>query len=69
MIGPVFAFVGFVWGVLVARKRGGKRLDCLQYGAGFGIASASPGLSSVSHWRDFWSRMDRRKPACRMRTG
>lgn len=38
MIGPVFAFVGFVWGVLVARKRGGKRLDCLQYGAGFGIA-------------------------------
>ena len=38
MIGPIFAFVGFVWGVLVARKRGGKRLDCLQYGAGYGIA-------------------------------
>jgi flagellar motor component MotA len=38
MIGPVFALVGFVWGLLVARKRGGKRLDCLQYGAGYGIA-------------------------------
>lgn len=38
MIGPVFALVGFVWGALVARKRGGKRLDCLQYGAGYGIA-------------------------------
>lgn len=38
MIGPVFGFVGFICGFLVARKRGGKRLDRLQYGAGFAIA-------------------------------
>lgn len=38
MIGPVLAVLGFVWGVFVGRKRGGNRLDCLQYGAGYGIA-------------------------------
>ena len=38
MIGPVFGLVGFVWGYLAARKRGGNRLDRLQYGAGFAIA-------------------------------
>lgn len=38
MIGPVFGLVGFIWGYLVARKRGGNRLDRLQYGAGFAIA-------------------------------
>jgi hypothetical protein len=38
MIGPVFGIVGLLWGYYVARKRGGKTLDRLQYGAGFGIA-------------------------------
>lgn len=38
MIGPLFGFVGFIWGYLVARKRGGNRLDRLQYGASFAIA-------------------------------
>ena len=44
MIGPVFALAGFVWGVLVARRRGGKRLDCLQYGVGYGIAFGLVGV-------------------------
>lgn len=38
MIGPIFGIVGFIWGYLTARKRGGNRLDRLQYGAGFAIA-------------------------------
>lgn len=38
MIGPVFGIVGFLWGYYLARQRGGKTLDRLQYGAGFGIA-------------------------------
>ena len=38
MIAPFFGIVGFIWGYLVARKRGGNRLDRLQYGAGFAIA-------------------------------
>jgi hypothetical protein len=38
MIGPIFAIVGFLWGYTVARKRGGNRLDRLQYGVGFAIA-------------------------------
>ena len=38
MIGPLFAIIGFLWGYLVARRRGGKTLDRLQYGAGFAIA-------------------------------
>ena len=38
MIGPLFAIIGFVWGYLVARRRGGKTLDRLQYGVGFAIA-------------------------------
>lgn len=38
MIGPLFGAIGFVWGYLLARQRGGKRLDRLQYGAGFAIA-------------------------------
>ncbi len=38
MIGPVFGVVGFLWGYNVARKRGGKALDRLQYGASFAIA-------------------------------
>lgn len=38
MIGALFATIGFIWGYLVARWRGGKTLDRLQYGAGFAIA-------------------------------
>ena len=38
MIGPVFGIVGFLWGYYLARQRGGKTLDRLQYGAGFAIA-------------------------------
>ena len=38
MIGPVFGIVGFLCGYYLAQKRGGKTLDRLQYGAGFGIA-------------------------------
>ncbi len=38
MIGPVFGIVGFLWGYYLARKRGGKTLDRLQYGVGFAIA-------------------------------
>lgn len=38
MIGPLFGAIGFLWGYLLARQRGGKRLDRLQYGAGFAIA-------------------------------
>lgn len=38
MIGALFGAIGFVWGYLLARQRGGKRLDRLQYGAGFAIA-------------------------------
>lgn len=40
MIGPFFGLVGFLWGYLIARRRGGKRLDRLQYGVGFAIAFA-----------------------------
>jgi hypothetical protein len=29
---------GALWGAFLARKRGGNRLDILQYAAGFGIA-------------------------------
>ena len=38
MIGPLLGAIGFVWGYLLARQRGGKRLYGLQYGAGFAIA-------------------------------
>jgi len=37
----VFGFtIGAGWGVFLARKRGGNRLDMLQYGASLGIAFA-----------------------------
>ncbi|WP_173861058.1 hypothetical protein [Tabrizicola sp. TH137] len=36
--------LGAVYGVRKARKAGGKRLDLLQYGAGFGIAFSLLGL-------------------------
>lgn len=38
MIGIFFAVAGFIWGYVTAQKRGGNRLDRLQYGAGFAIA-------------------------------
>jgi hypothetical protein len=38
MIGPIFGLIGFLWGYLLARSRGGRQLDRLQYGAGFAIA-------------------------------
>lgn len=40
MIGPFFGLVGFLWGYLIARRRGGKLVDRLQYGVGFAIAFA-----------------------------
>jgi len=39
------AFVlGIAWGAYLARRRGGKRLDILQYATAFGIAFAIAGL-------------------------
>lgn len=38
MIGPIFGLIGFLWGYLLARSRGGRQLDRLQYGVGFAIA-------------------------------
>jgi len=44
----MFVIAGFVIGALLgartALKRGGRRLDALQYAAGFGIALALLGL-------------------------
>lgn len=36
--------LGAAYGARKARKAGGKRLDLMQYGAGFGIAFALLGL-------------------------
>lgn len=36
---------GALWGVLLARKRGGRLADRLQYGAGFGIAFGLLGMA------------------------
>ncbi len=35
---------GAVLGALTARRRGGRRLDMLQYGAGYGIAFGLLGM-------------------------
>ena len=40
----VFAAFGALLGALSARRRGGNRLDILQYAAGFGIAFFLIGL-------------------------
>lgn len=41
----LIAFVlGIAWGGYLARRRGGGRLDILQYAAAFGIAFAIAGL-------------------------
>lgn len=44
MIILAFAVFGILLGTVQARRRGGKRLDILQYAAGFGIAFALVGL-------------------------
>ncbi len=38
------AVIGALWGVYLAKKRGGSRLDMAQYAAGSGIAFALAGL-------------------------
>ncbi|MFA9230429.1 MAG: hypothetical protein ACEQSU_06760 [Microgenomates group bacterium] len=38
------AFIGALIGAFTAKKRGGRGLDMLQYGAGYGIAFALVGL-------------------------
>ena len=35
---------GAIWGALLARKRGGNRMDVAQYGAGFAIMWGLIGL-------------------------
>jgi hypothetical protein len=32
--------IGALWGAYMAKKRGGRKMDMLQYAAGFGIAFA-----------------------------
>ncbi len=44
MIIMVCAFIGALIGVYTAKKRGGRGLDLLHYGAGYGIAFALAGL-------------------------
>ncbi len=44
MIVILSALIGAISGVLTARRRGGKRLDMLQFGAGYAIAFALAGL-------------------------
>lgn len=44
MIVFVSALIGASLGIISARKRGGNKLDMLQYAAGFGIAFALIGL-------------------------
>jgi hypothetical protein len=36
--------LGALWGAMLARKRGGNRLDMAQYAVGFGIAMSLAGL-------------------------
>jgi hypothetical protein len=38
---------GAAWGAVTARKRGGNRLDMLQYGAVWGIIGALLGLMTT----------------------
>ncbi len=38
------AILGAIWGALLARRRGGKPLDMLQYGTGYAILFAIAGL-------------------------
>ena len=44
MIVAAALLLGIAWGIRTASRRGGKRLDKLQYGAAAGIAGALLGL-------------------------
>lgn len=44
MIVFAVALAGAIWGALLARRRGGNRLDMAQYGAGYAILFALVGL-------------------------
>ncbi len=44
MLAVLGALGGAGWGAWLARKRGGKRFDLLQYAAGFGILWGLLGL-------------------------
>ncbi len=43
----LLALVGALWGGLVARRRGGNRLDIAQYAAGYAVAFGVLGLFAV----------------------
>lgn len=49
MIGPFLGAVGFIWGYLAARQRGGRRLDPLRHAAvlalGFGLFGTLLGIA------------------------
>lgn len=68
MIGLLFGGIGFVWGYLLARQRGGKRMDRLQYGAGFAIAFGLFGIFLGIALGGFLGRTDRRNIAGRQKT-
>ncbi len=36
--------LGAIWGAMLAKRRGGKRLDMIQYAAGYGILFGIAGL-------------------------
>ena len=44
MITIIAAIAGMALGATTALRRGGKRLDALQYGAGYGVAFALLGM-------------------------
>ena len=55
MISLVAFVLGALWGAFVARKRGGSRLDILQYAAVHGIALALVvTLASLILFRSNW---------------
>lgn len=47
MITIFAAIAGMVIGAATALKRGGNRMDAVQYGAGFGIAFALIGMAAT----------------------
>lgn len=44
MIVILGALGGAIWGAMLARRRGGNRLDMAQYAAGFAIAFGTLGM-------------------------
>ena len=40
----VFGIIGGIWGARLAKKRGGKRLDIIQYSAGYFLFYAIIGV-------------------------